>query len=207
MIGKIQQLKNKKGFTLVELIVVIAIIAVLTAVIVPLIARYTAQAQYTTLQDAAQTISNTANSALSDANQIGVVSTKYIAGKKSGSTFYVSVGGTTVSSAVTNYSDDPKTRCAEKLYESLVSTLPDKCSFYISVKASAVEGVIYNLVYETVSGGDKCASDITSISKVDGFDTAYGTASSGGQALGVSGIYLTQTTPSLETVTYATKTA
>ena len=51
MLNKIRKLREKKGFTLVELIVVIAIIAILTAVLVPLIGNWTQQAAYTTLQD------------------------------------------------------------------------------------------------------------------------------------------------------------
>ncbi len=49
MLNKIRKLRAKKGFTLVELIVVIAIIAILTAVLVPLVGNYVQQAAYTTL--------------------------------------------------------------------------------------------------------------------------------------------------------------
>lgn len=47
MIKFIQKLRSRKGFTLVELIVVVAIIAILTAVLVPVIGNY--------VNDAAQT--------------------------------------------------------------------------------------------------------------------------------------------------------
>ena len=182
MIGRIQKLKNKKGFTLVELIVVIAIIAVLTAVIVPLIARYSAQAQYTTLQDAAQTISNSANNAMSDANQKGVVSATEISGTKSSGAFTVTVGTETCSAdPAGTYSTNANARAAEKLWESLNTTLPSDCAFYIKVYASAVSGVIY-----TTDTGVTPADGLT-IDEVTGFDNAYEV---GGIAVGVSGSYI-----------------
>ncbi|MCH5199824.1 MAG: prepilin-type N-terminal cleavage/methylation domain-containing protein [Oscillospiraceae bacterium] len=190
MIKMIQKLKNKKGFTLVELIVVIAIIAILTAVIVPLIARYSAQAQYTTLQEAASTVSNAANNAMSDANQKGVVNTTQITGNKTGTTLTIVIG--TGSDAVTvnsdpnqTYSNDGNTRAAQKLWESLYSTLPDGASFFIKVKASAVAGVVY-----TTDHANTPATGVASIHEVDGFDSAYASGSKTGAAIGVSGDYL-----------------
>jgi prepilin-type N-terminal cleavage/methylation domain-containing protein len=47
MAKKLQQLKNKKGFTLVELLVVIAIIGILAAILIPLMTNYTRQARIT----------------------------------------------------------------------------------------------------------------------------------------------------------------
>ena len=191
MIKMIQKLKNKKGFTLVELIVVIAIIAILTAVIVPLIARYSAQARYTTLMDAAQTISNSANNAMSDANQKGVVSLTSFTGDKSGGTFTITPssgaaqsGGHIDATGKATYSTDANERAAQKLWESLNDTLPAEAHFYISVNASAVKGVVYstkNAVTDAIGSAAVA---------VDGFDNAYGTAATGGDALGVSGSYI-----------------
>ena len=191
MIKMIQKLKNKKGFTLVELIVVIAIIAILTAVIVPLIARYSAQAQYTTLQDAAQTISNSANNALSDGNQVSALNIKCISGAKSGGVLTIYLGGaiyssngtTTSASHAANAASKGEERAAERLVESLATTLPDTCAFYAEINQSAVAGVVYTNAAVTISDGD--------VSEVEGFDKAYQLTPSGGSAgpIGASGKY------------------
>ena len=188
MIKAIQKLKNKKGFTLVELIVVIAIIAVLTAVIVPLIARYSAQAQYTTLNDAAQTISNSANNAMSDANQKGVVNLKYFKASKANGTFTIEwASGSSVTAgadASGNYDDDANKRAAQKLWDSLNDTLPATAYFYVDVNASAVKGVIYST---TAAVAD---ADGANVDEVDGFDNAYEiTSGTAAGAAGISGSY------------------
>lgn len=54
MVKKIKdRLQNKKGFTLVELIVVIVIILILAAVLVPNVTRYVGQAKKATFQEEA----------------------------------------------------------------------------------------------------------------------------------------------------------
>lgn len=53
MIGKIQRLKNKKGFTIVELLIVIAIIGVLAAILIPLMSDYLNKARVTSADAAA----------------------------------------------------------------------------------------------------------------------------------------------------------
>ncbi|MCM1298997.1 MAG: type II secretion system GspH family protein [Firmicutes bacterium] len=179
MLNKIRKLKNKKGFTLVELIVVIAIIAVLTAVIVPLIGRYSTQAAYTTLQDAAQTISNDLNTVMSAVSMEGTpANCTHIQGIKTGGTLTVVVGGG--ASAI----DD---KIAAKAQESLENTLPDGATFSAETKGGAVVGVIYsNNSGINVSGaitGSGTASAVGA-SAVDGFTGAYATTSG---AVGVAG--------------------
>lgn len=68
-----KSIKNKKGFTLVELIVVIAIIAILTAVLVPIIGNYTATAAQNTAQQCAGEAKTTISNCLSAYAANGVI--------------------------------------------------------------------------------------------------------------------------------------
>ena len=192
MIDRIQKLKNKKGFTLVELIVVIAIIAILTAVIVPLVGRYAAQATYTTLQDGAQTVENTCNNVLSEVTRMGTVyKDKVLTGDKTNGTLTVSVDGTSVSAtsddadSITSTTDDD-TKVAAKLALALQDAIPDGASFYIKINTSTVGGVVYSN-----SAGNKVNGAAPSGLKVadSTFDEAY---ENGTGAVGVSGEYLTE---------------
>ena len=125
MLNKLRKLKEKKGFTLVELIVVIAIIAILTAVLVPLIGNWTQQAAYTTLQDGAQTISNTVNEAISKVMMGGAPSnTTVITGTKATGATTLTV--TTTPAAV---SGDTNDKIATEVKNMLESTLPGNSCF------------------------------------------------------------------------------
>lgn len=172
MINKIQKLKNKKGFTLVELIVVIAIIAVLTAVIVPLIGQYSAQAAYTALQDNAKTISDDINTCLSDYTAKGnpAACTRIRGIKQNGGDLQVGFEGATAAE---------EAALRVKIKDSLNATLPGFCCFTADIKAGAVEGVIYSDSAIIVNG---------TVSAVDAFKNAY---TMGNNTIGTAGKYET----------------
>lgn len=151
MLNKLRKLKEKKGFTLVELIVVIAIIAILTAVIVPLVGRYSAQATYTTLQDAAKTVSNNTNTVISDVTMMGsVINGVTFTGSKSG-------GSLTLSGA-------PGGDFDTKLIASLQDALPDGASFQVEISTNTVAGVVYTTQGATLTG---------TVTRVAGFTDAF----------------------------------
>ena len=207
------KLKNKKGFTLVELIVVIAIIAILTAIIVPLVGRYSAQARYTTLNDAATTVSNSVNNGLSDANQIGVINVTQITGYKGNDgVLYVTVGTASGSSkpATSNSSksnldattnefkatdgDEATRRAASRIVGSLSEALPNNCAFYAAIRTSTVSGVIYTNAPATgASATDNKLGDTMEFEEVAGFDNAY-QLKNGTAAYGLSGKYIPTST-------------
>ncbi len=71
MIKFFQKLKAKKGFTLVELIVVIAIIGVLAAILIPTMLGYVTSSRVTSANSTAASIKNNIDSFLTDADTNG----------------------------------------------------------------------------------------------------------------------------------------
>lgn len=188
MLNKIRKLREKKGFTLVELIVVIAIIAILTAVLVPLIGNWTQQAAYTTLQDGAQTISNTVNEAISKVMMGGAPSnTTVITGTKATGATTLTV--TTTPAAV---SGDTNDKIATEVKNMLESTLPANSCFYAVIDKGAVKGIIYsNATSDLGAASGGAWSSSTAITQLKSFDNAY---QAGTLAVGVSGDFKSKAT-------------
>ncbi|MBD5116224.1 MAG: prepilin-type N-terminal cleavage/methylation domain-containing protein [Ruminococcaceae bacterium] len=178
MLNKIRKLKEKKGFTLVELIVVIAIIAILTAVIVPLVGRYSAQATYTTLQDAAKTVSNNTNTVISDVTMMGsVMSNLNVTGSKSGNSLTIHVLDASDNNVDADHGD-----FITKLTNSLQDAVPNGATFRVEISTNTVAGVAYT----TTAGVDLT----TAATPVSGFTEAY---QIGSAPVGVAGNRITTT--------------
>ncbi len=183
MLNKIRKLREKKGFTLVELIVVIAIIAILTAVLVPLIGNWTQQAAYTTLQDGAQTISNSVNNAMAKVTMGGAPASIYMIDvtKASGAlTIKIDNNAVTVPETPSN-SDSTVVKIATEVKTILEATLPNGSAFLASITNGAVDGVIYrNDAATSIANG--------TVKAITQFNEAYQYAIGGNDvAVGVSG--------------------
>lgn len=189
MLNKLRKLKEKKGFTLVELIVVIAIIAILTAVLVPLIGNWTQQAAYTTLQDGAQTISNTVNEAISKivaggaplASTITTITGVKTAGGANNLTITVGTETGNAGETVTSSDTVPK-RVAVEIAKMLDATMPNTSAFTAKITNGAVAAVAYTNSFSDIPSG--------TVSDVDNFDNAFeATVGSATAAVGVTGEY------------------
>lgn len=102
MIKKLQSLKKKKGFTLVELIVVIAIIGVLAAILVPTMLGYVTSSQVTSKNSTAASIKNNVGTFLTNADTAGY-GMKQASGNTDTLTILVNAGSWSCTAATGGY--------------------------------------------------------------------------------------------------------
>ncbi len=179
MIKKLQQLKAKKGFTLVELIVVIAIIGVLAAILVPTMMGFVTSSRVTSANSTAASFQDQIEQFLTDCDtkgygmKSGVKNTSEItiSIKSSGWTVAVTndtnfksinsiswaTAGTemTTSDTVIAHDKEPQNLLAIKL----MALFPDIKQGYVKayVKAGHVEAVVYTA---DADNGTDLAADI-----------------------------------------------
>ncbi len=162
--------KNVKGFTLVELIVVIAIIGVLAAILVPSMLGYVKKSNIAAANSNAKTLYNAAVSALTDLDAAGHPVTG-----ASSSNWYNMKGGTAANAATITGSTQARD-CVKKYFDSVdqlaialakiddkgvciaslvqkgnyIGTYPDACQ-----DGSTLPSTSSGISYSSSSNGDK----------------------------------------------------
>ncbi|MCL2087039.1 MAG: prepilin-type N-terminal cleavage/methylation domain-containing protein [Oscillospiraceae bacterium] len=163
---KLRRLRSKKGFTLVELIVVVAIIAVLAAILVPLMGNYLHDSRVSTATAGATTIRNIANGAMAKAtangrdrkqiNTVQIIGVDIISGAPA---VYTVAGGAataiipTTSNADWNANGTGIVTFAEEIREQLIGSGASDGAGVIGIWGNRVMGSAFTQSVDTVTPG------------------------------------------------------
>jgi len=140
LVERIQKLKAKKGFTLVELIVVIAILAVLAAILVPTMLGWVKDSRITGADSTADQIKNAYNSVITKLDVKGN-NLKKKDGYYSGSKVK---GKITLGIENTDFAGTPAAAVSTDLMEEVIKDVADNSYWVIHIKDGGVDEVYWS---------------------------------------------------------------
>lgn len=139
LVERIQKLKAKKGFTLVELIVVIAILAVLAAILVPTMLGWVKDSRITAADSTADQIKNAYNNVITKLDVKGnnlTLADGYYQGSK--------VGTITLGIGNTDFAGTPAPADSTALIEEVLKDVADNSYWVFSVKDGGIDEVYWS---------------------------------------------------------------
>ena len=139
--------------------------------------------EFDNLQEAADMISNSTNSAIADASQMSVISVKKIEGIRTGGNLKIIVDNIEITESTDwKYSDIANERVAQKLFDELEDSLTRDCYFYIEVSGYTLSGAAFWYSTEPIT-----SNTVTSVHKYRDFENAY---EAEGTPIGVTGNFI-----------------